>query len=303
MTTAFGAIDLGSNSVRCLGVVHENRRLKYLLSGRWNSRLSEGINDETKKFSPQALKRTLQALLEAAKMLEERGILPRRTRFFATESLRSAEGVKDVIPMMEKTVGLPLQVVSGKEEARLSLEGALLGVTGADTVFDLGGGSLELACEGFERSFRLGAVRMASIYGDDASSILKHARTILCDLHGRPGKLAGVGGTSSSVAMMVREIPWRDYHPARVHRCKIRKSELGRLRRNLSAMDLSARQRVTGLEPSRADIIVPGICVIEVLLDCLDLEAYIHGETDILWAVCAAAAAEEGLETEVAVFC
>jgi exopolyphosphatase/guanosine-5'-triphosphate,3'-diphosphate pyrophosphatase len=102
--------------------------------------------------------------------------------------------------------------------------------------------------------------------------------------------------------MMMREIPWRDYHPARVHLCEIRKSKLAHLCRNLAAMDLSARQRVTGLEPSRADIVVPGICVIEVLLDCLGLDAYIHGETDILWAVCSSAAAEEGLETDVAVF-
>jgi exopolyphosphatase/guanosine-5'-triphosphate,3'-diphosphate pyrophosphatase len=73
---------------------------------------------------------------------------------------------------------------------------------------------------------------------------------------------------------------------------------LSALLRKLESLDVTERQEVTGLEPSRSDIIVPGLCVIESLLDCLGLDGYTHSETDLLWAQAARAAAEEGLVIE-----
>ncbi len=301
MTGVFGAIDLGSNSVRCLGVFYEDRKLRYLFSGRWATRLSEGMTDEKRNISPSALRRTLKALSETRDMLRERGVPPSGTRFFATEILRSANGIETVIPAMEEATGCPLRILDGHEEARLSFEGALLGIDGADGVFDLGGGSLELAGPGFTESFRLGAVRMASLYGDAAEKIYQKSReTLVKFLPPKVSKLAGVGGTSSSVAMMLQEIPWEEYHPAKVHRFRIERSALVALTRKLEALDVEGRREVTGLEPSRSDIIVPGLCVIESLLDCLGLDGYTHSETDLLWAQAARAAAGEGLVVEAA---
>lgn len=299
MAQAFGAIDLGSNSVRCLGVFYEKRKLRYLFSGRWTTRLSEGMTDEKRDIAPEALERTMAALTEVKKRLQQWDIPSSRTRFFATEILRSADGIERIIPAMEETTGCRLHVLDGHEEARLSFEGALIGIDSADAVFDLGGGSLEVAGPGFAESFRIGAVRMASLYGDAAEKIHEKSRETLVSLLTRKvRKLAGVGGTSSSAAMMLQEIPWQEYHPAKVHRCRIEKMALSALLRKLESLDITERQEVTGLEPSRSDIIVPGLCVIESLLDCLGLDGYTHSETDLLWAQAARAAAEEGLVVE-----
>jgi len=299
MSQVFGAVDLGSNSVRCLGAFYEDRKLRYLFSGRWATRLSEGMTDEKRHISPNALRRTMQALSETRKMLRERGVPPSRTRFFATESLRSADDLERVVPAMEETTGCSLHILDGHEEARLSFEGALLGIDSADAVFDLGGGSLEVAGPDFMESFRIGAVRMASLYGDAAERIYEKSREILDKfLFRKVQKLVGVGGTSSSVAMMLQEIPWQEYHPAKVHRCRIEKTALIALLRKLEVLDVGERRKVTGLEPSRSDIIVPGLRVIEALLDCLGLDGYTHSETDLLWAQAAQAAAEEGLVVE-----
>ncbi|MGC9490631.1 MAG: phosphatase [Thermovirgaceae bacterium] len=296
MARAFGAVALGSNSVRCLGVFYEDRKLRYLFSERWTTRLSEGMSDEKRDIAPEALERTMTALAEVKERLLQWDIPPSRTCFFATESLRSADDIERVIPAMEETTGCRLHVLNGHEEARLSFEGALLGIDSADAVFDLGGGSLEVAGPDFTESFRIGAVRMASLYGDAAEKIYEKSReTLVNDLTRKVRKLAGVGGTSSSAAMMLQEIPWQEYHPAKVHRCWIEKRALGALLRKLEGLDVKKRQEVTGLEPSRSDIIVPGLCVIESLLECLGLDGYTHSETDLLWAQAARAAAEEGL--------
>ncbi|MFP4481737.1 MAG: phosphatase [Thermovirgaceae bacterium] len=300
MTQIFGAVDLGSNSVRCLGVFYEERKLRYLFSGRWVTRFSEGMTDNKRDISPQALERTLKALSETKDMLQQRKVPPSRTRFFGTEGLRSADGMEEVTQDLEEIIDAPLTVLEGHEEARLSLEGALLGIDSADAVFDLGGGSLEVAGADFVESFRVGAVRMASLYGDEVRRVYESSREILKDLPRKAKKLAGVGGTSSSAAMMLQKTPWQEYHPEKTHARKIEKTELGVLLRKLEILDVKGRQEVAGLEPSRADIIVPGLCVIEALLDSLELDWYIHSETDLLWAQCARAATEEGLVVEEA---
>jgi exopolyphosphatase/guanosine-5'-triphosphate,3'-diphosphate pyrophosphatase len=302
MTARFGAVDLGSNSVRCLGVAGDGGTLKYLFSGRWATRLSEGMTDEKRDIVPRALERTMEALEEVKERLQQGDIPSSRIRFFATESLRSAEAIESVIPAMEQIIGVPLHVLGGREEARYSLEGALLGIDKADAVFDLGGGSLEVAGHGFAESFRLGAVRMASLYGEEIERISVRSREVLQVLPRNVRILAGVGGTSSSAAMMMRKIPWQEYHPAKVHRCRIERSCLGVLLEKLKKLDVNRRRQVTGLEPSRADIIVPGLRVILALLDRLDLDGYTHSETDLLWAQCAVAAAEEGRVVERAEF-
>lgn len=255
-----------------------------------------------RSFTPEALERTLHALEEAAGTLREAGIPPRRTRFFATESLRSAHGIEAVVPAVENAAGFPLQVLSGEEEARLSYEGALLAAPGAEFVFDLGGGSLEVAGRDFRRSFRLGAVRMASLYGDSTERIASHSARVLLGLPRQGKRLVGAGGTSSSAAMMLRRIPWQEYHPAKVQGCRIERGHLGALLQKLETLDVTARRGITGLEPDRADIIVPGLCVIRSLLDCMEIDGYTHSETDILWAQCARAAAGEGRVVERAVF-
>jgi exopolyphosphatase/guanosine-5'-triphosphate,3'-diphosphate pyrophosphatase len=260
------------------------------------------MTDEKRDIVPEALERTMEALEEVKERLQQEGIPSSGTRFFATESLRSAEAIESVIPAMEQIIGAPLHVLGGREEARYSLEGALLGIDKADAVFDLGGGSLEVAGRGFAESFRLGAVRMASLYGEEFGRISVRSREVLQVLPRNVRTLAGVGGTSSSAAMMMRKIPWQEYHPAKVHRCRIERSCLGVLLEKLKNLDVNRRRQVTGLEPSRADIIVPGLCVIQALLDRLDLDGYTHSETDLLWAQCAVAAAEEGRVVERAEF-
>lgn len=292
----FGAIDIGSNSVRYLAVDFCGGVLGYRGSGAWITRLTEGIGSGIYEIGPDALDRSVKAVRRAKSLLEDSGVDHCGMVLFATESLRSARNCLDAEAAFERASGVPLRLLDGMEEAMLSRRGASLGIVGSDCVFDLGGGSLEIACKGESISVPAGAVRMQSRFGEDAGAIRKEVLGLLAGFlpHSANG-LAGVGGTSSAVAMMLREIPVSEYHPARIHGHGISTGDLDALIGKASAAPAGEKISMIGLEPARADIIVSGMIVIRTLLEAMHLDKYTHSETDLLWAVCAEKAEASGL--------
>lgn len=284
----FGAIDAGSNSVRCLVVEFRGGVLEYAGSGAWITRLTEGIGSGAYEIRPQALERTASAVGKARYLLDEAGVPSRNMILFATESLRSAKNGFETASALERDSGLPMRILEGTEEAALSRRGALLGLSGPDCVFDLGGGSLEIGGEDGSVSVPVGAVRMRSRFGNDVSAVRNDVLSMLSGGFPVPDKgLAGVGGTSSSVVMMLKGLPVSEYHPAKVHGHVVSSGDLDSLIRMISSAPAGETAHITGLEPARADIIVPGMVVIRTLLEAMHLKEYTHSETDLLWAVCA----------------
>ncbi|HDQ93131.1 MAG TPA: phosphatase [Synergistetes bacterium] len=292
----YGAIDCGSNSLRCLAVEYGEGILEYVDSGVWITRLTEGIGSGKYSIRPEAIKRTAVAAAEAKALLERAGVDPERVVFFATESLRSAVNGDLAGSELERAAGISLEVIGGKEEAALSMKGALLGTRGVDRVFDLGGGSLEIGWNGSSISIPAGALRMKALFGEDQEAIKNEVLNLLSgSLPSSHSVLAGVGGTSSSVVMILEGVPVPDYHPARIHGYRVTASVMDDLAEKLGKIPVNDRTGITGLDPKRADIIVAGIFVIRTLLDAFGASGYIHSETDLLWAMCAEMAASEGL--------
>lgn len=297
----FAAIDVGSNSVRCLAVSSRGGVLEYIGSGVWITRLTEGIGSGSYEVRPEAIGRTSVAVREARSLLDRMGTGPENMVFFATDSLRSAVNRREAAAELECASGLHLRILKSAEEAVISRSGALLGIKDADRVFDLGGGSLEISGEEGSVSLPAGAVRMRTRFGEDPAAIRREVFSLLSKGfpdHGRC--LAGVGGTSSAVAMMLKGIPVSGYHPAMIHGHKVTAADLEALCGEISGMPMEDRRLVRGLEPERADIIVPGIIVIMTLLEVMHLKEYTHSETDLLWGVCAETAATQGFASSAA---
>ncbi len=297
----FGAIDVGSNSVRCLAVSSRGGVLEYIASGAWITRLTEGIGSGSYEVRPEAVGRSATAIREARSLLDRTGTGPENMVFFATDSLRSAVNRSRAAAELESASGLHLRILDSGKEAALSRAGALLGIKDADRVFDLGGGSLEISGEDGSVSVPAGAVRMRARFGEDQAAIRGEVLSLLSKGFPDPVRcLAGVGGTSSTAVMMLKEIPVSGYHPAMIHGHKVTAADLEALCRGISGMPMEDRRLVRGLEPGRADIIVPGIVVIRTLLEVMHLNEYTHSETDLLWAMCAETAATQGFESSAA---
>jgi len=280
----YGAIDIGSNSVRHLVVDYkEEGLLLYRSSSSTITRITEGSSHGKLLLGEQPVERTCRAVGKILSQFREEGI-PRENCFlFATESLRMATNSLEVRKKLESEGGIPLEVLSSDEEARSSLRGAAFSFGPNATVFDLGGGSLEISTGEYFSSYPLGAVRMTNRFGEEPQKIEKEIHN---ELGGRipdlKGPLVGVGGTSSSVVMMQEGIPVDRYDPALVHGCIVTLESLEQL---LSTFidPQEDRNSITGLEPLRSDIIVAGISVIMALLKLFGVREYAHSETGILW--------------------
>ena len=107
-------------------------------------RLGEGVGQRG-ALSPQAMRRTVEALKVCSDKMQRRGVT--RQRHVATAACRNAENQAEFLDLVEKEVGLRLDVIGPDEEARLAVSGCVsLFDDGSDHafVFDIGGGSTEL---------------------------------------------------------------------------------------------------------------------------------------------------------------
>ncbi len=142
------AIDCGTNSIRLLVAdvtvrddgtawlrdVHREMRVV---------RLGEGV-DATGMLAPAALARTRAALADYTAIAVRKGV--ERARMVATSATRDAGNRDEFFSMTEQVLGVPAEMITGDEEARLSFVGAVAELDPADGPFlvaDVGGGSTE----------------------------------------------------------------------------------------------------------------------------------------------------------------
>lgn len=137
------AVDLGSNSFRLqVGRVVDDQ-IYTLDSMKEAVRLASGLNaDKYLDLASQA--RALEALRRFGERL--RGLNNGAVRAVATNTLRVAKNAMDFLPLAEEALGFPIEIIAGREEARLIYIGAshsLPSVAHKRLVVDIGGGSTE----------------------------------------------------------------------------------------------------------------------------------------------------------------
>ncbi len=137
------AVDLGSNSFRLQIARVDNEQL-YLLDGlRESVRLAAGLT-ENKLLDKESQQRALACLERFGERL--RGLPREAVRAVGTNSLRVAKNTPEFLPQAEAALGFPIEVIAGREEARLIYLGVAHGMPqsiGKRLVMDIGGGSTE----------------------------------------------------------------------------------------------------------------------------------------------------------------
>lgn len=137
------AVDLGSNSFRLqIGRVVDEQ-VYSVDSLREPVRLAAGLTDEG-ALDEAAQQRAVEALKRFAQRL--RGFQPHAVRAVGTNTLRAANNATEVLQRLESALGYPIEVVAGREEARLIYLGVAHDLTPSAEkrlVVDIGGGSTE----------------------------------------------------------------------------------------------------------------------------------------------------------------
>ena len=148
MKHLLAAVDLGSNSFRLsIGRVAEQNGAKHIYQIdrlKETVRLAAGL-DHNNQLSRQAIDRAIEVLERFGERL--RSFHPDRVRAVATNTFRVARNVAEFLPLAEAALGFPIEVIAGREEARLIYTGVshtLPVSTERRLVIDIGGGSTEV---------------------------------------------------------------------------------------------------------------------------------------------------------------
>ncbi len=137
------AVDLGSNSFRLQVARVESDQLYMLDSLREPVRLAAGLTED-RCLDKASQQRALTCLQRFGERL--RGLPREAVRAVGTNSLRVARNASEFLQQAEAALGFPIDVIAGREEARLIYLGvarALPKAEGRRLVMDIGGGSTE----------------------------------------------------------------------------------------------------------------------------------------------------------------
>lgn len=278
----YAAIDVGTNSVKLLVA-------ELAGGGRWITirdrsdvtRLGEGLV-ERGEISSAAIARTVDAIAAMAAEAGSDGALA--IAAVGTAAFRSARNRDAVVAAIADRTGIRVEVIQGNEESRLAYLAVKTGVglgAGALAVFDTGGGSTQLTFGHGDRvderfSIDVGAVRYTERFGlaravNDATleAALAAISADLTRLDGRPpvDALVAMGGSITNIAAVSHGLA--TYDPDVVQGTVLDLEEIDRQVELYRTSDLEARRQIVGLQPTRADVILAGACIVRTVMDKL----------------------------------
>lgn len=159
----FAAVDLGSNSFRLeIGQLDGGhlRRVEYL---KETVRQGNGL-DADRNLSPEAMQRGWDCLARFGERLA--GFRPSQVRAVATQTLREARNRDVFLTEAKKILGFPIEVIAGREEARLIYLGVSHLLPQSDErrlVVDIGGRSTEMILGQRWQAHTLESYRVGSV--------------------------------------------------------------------------------------------------------------------------------------------
>lgn len=271
------AIDVGTNAVRLLlARPQPDGSLETIHSERDPIRPGEGVF-KTGEIPPKTAERLLSTMRRYGALCRR---YRARVRAVATSAVREARNGAEVVRRVREEAGVALEVVSGKEEARLICLGVLYGrpANQRSLIVDIGGGSTEVASALGERptnlwSVAVGAVRLTELFGSSGKvspKELKVMRQFAAEafadaiprrIAGAPSRALGTSGTIQAVLGFA----------CRESGGKATPRELTRATERIAAMGPAERRQ--HFDPRRAEIIVAGAVILEAVVLHLGLES------------------------------
>jgi exopolyphosphatase / guanosine-5'-triphosphate,3'-diphosphate pyrophosphatase len=280
-------LDVGSNTVHLLVVdAHRGAAPLPAYSHKQALRLAEFLDDDG-TLGEQGVEALVRFVREALAVSEDKGC--QEVLAFATSAVREAANCDAVVERVNGEVDIDLSVLSGTDEARLTFLAVRRWFgwsSGHLTVFDIGGGSLEVATGADEspavvRSLPLGAGRLTRDWlpgdvpsPDDLRGLRRHIRTSVAHdagavlRGGRPDHAVATSKTFRSLARVCGAAPSGE---GPYVRRLLPRDELSSWLPKLAQMPAAERARLPGVSSARAHQLVAGAMVAEAVMDLFEL--------------------------------
>jgi exopolyphosphatase/guanosine-5'-triphosphate,3'-diphosphate pyrophosphatase len=275
------AIDLGSNSFRL--EIGQVMGAHIARAGYWKEtvRLAAGLGADS-RLSRRAID---QACVCLARMNERlRGMDPVQVRAVGTQTLRQALNAEEFLADAQRVLGYPIEIISGREEARLVFEGCTRTLPPTQRrrlVVDIGGASTEVIVgRGFSparaESFKFGCVDTTLRYfagGRIERAAMRRAQ-VACQAELEEAQAAfrrygwdeayGSSGTVGATALILRDQGWGNG--------TVTAAGLAKLRQAL--LDFGDVRRVSfdDIKPERADVLVGGVAALSAVFEAFGIE-------------------------------
>jgi exopolyphosphatase / guanosine-5'-triphosphate,3'-diphosphate pyrophosphatase len=280
-------IDVGTNSVKLLLAEVDGSDVRPLLETSRQTRLGQGFY-QNRRLQQGPIASTAKAVSDFAARAREGGASS--IRVIATSAAREALNKDELISAITRESQLPVEVISGEQEADWAFRGVVTDPSLAAVpllLLDVGGGSTEfiLGHEGrkdFACSFEMGTVRLLEHLPhsdppspEELATCRLQVKTFLNTqvrpkleepMKARQGwQLTGAGGTASVLGCIEARLTGFDRE-----RLESTRLSLERLRwhtTHLWGMPLAERREVVGLPKKRADVILTGVVIYEAVLE------------------------------------
>lgn len=277
------AIDLGSNTVRVLH--YDCQSEKHIFSYEKVVKTADGLA-KNGYINDAAVSRIIEAL-QYMQTKVDFGTAPLRA--VTTEAVRRASNADAVLSKVEKETGVAFEMISGEEEARLTLLSVknrlekLQYASDTFVVVDIGGGSTELIFhyghETVSKSFPVGIVTIAQTYEtlDKIEEALPaemfEMQKFCAEVYAtksKPHSFVATAGTPTTVAAMKLGFTYETYDSSKINGTLLVKEELDFYMQKLLNFPFEEREIAVGT--GRSDLIAAGILIYKQLYTMLEFE-------------------------------
>lgn len=293
------AIDIGTNSTRLLiaetdgvSVTREITRQATI------TRLGQGVSD-TRTLQKDRVSNTLSVIRDYYKKAQNAKV--DRVVAVATSAMREAQNADIFLEEAQKFLNFMPSIISGDKEASLGYAGALSDprireMGSAFLVIDIGGGSTEIVFgdntgASTLKSFPLGSVRLFEAFFEsdpppsrDIGTLQLHVRRVLESVldasFGNQVIPIAVGGTACTLAAVTLAL--ETYDAEKVHLCQLTDDKVLELLDKFASLPLTQREKIAGIEPGRADVIIAGTALLSEIMDYFGLGHVTISERDLL---------------------
>ncbi len=281
------ALDLGSNSFHMVLARTSNGEMRIIERLGEKVQLAAGINEQ-RMLDDEAMQRGLDCLRRFAQLVNH---LPQgAVRVVGTNALREARNRAQFIRQAEAIINHQVEVISGREEARLIYLGVshtFPAAPGKRLVVDIGGGSSEFIIgQGFDsqlrESLQMGCVSFTQrFFRDGKITAARYAQAytaarleLMSIEHGlrRLGwqDAVGASGTIRAIGLAIKG--------AGLGTGQVTGEGLGWIKRKLFKLGDVEKLDMDGIKPDRRSIFPAGLAILEAIFDALELASMAHSE-------------------------
>lgn len=292
-------IDVGTNTTLLL-VARTRPEVAVLDERAEITRLGRGIGRDG-ALGADAIARTLDVLRDYASIARRHGA---QLHAVGTEALRRAPNASAFLEPAAHILGGSVEVIDGAREAALTFKAVVASFPdaarrGTLVVVDIGGGSTEIVVAErglvrFQTSLPMGSVRLTERYVAHDPPLPAELAAVERDVDAALARvpfpqadpavtLVGVAGTVTSLAAMTQGLS--TYDPARVHGFALERPALEAQVARLAASSQTERERMPGLDPRRADVILAGALILLQITRAAHAASVLVSDRGIRWGL------------------